>query len=348
MPDALRSAPAPAAPRPGRPRPDLPFGDGPVVVTVGTFDGVHRGHWRVLAEIRARARARGGASVLVTFEPHPLRVVRPEAAPDLLTTVDEKKAILAESGIDYAVFLPFTPQLRNYSPRRFVHEVLLAGLGASELVIGYNHGFGRGRSGDADTLRAIADEAGFRLDVVTALEAGGRPVSSSSIRGALADGRLDDANRGLGRLYSIEGVVERGHGRGRTLGFPTANLRIAGEHKLVPAPGVYACWAAVAGASPPGSGADGPSLMGALHVGPRPVFAGAGDSVEIHLLDFEGDIYGRRLRVELAKRLRPVADFPSAAALAVRMRQDVARAREALGSSSRDGPLEGQRGVEAG
>lgn len=301
------------------------------MVTMGTFDGLHRGHRSVLREVCGRAAARGGASVLLTFEPHPLRVVRPEAAPPLLTTATEKKALLAETGIDYAVFLAFTPELRQFSPRRFVREVLLDGLGTTELVVGYNHGFGRERSGDAETLRAIAAETGFRLDVVGPQQAGGRPVSSSSIRRALAEGRLADANQGLGRPYSLAGDVVRGDGRGRELGFPTANLRVAGRHKLVPAPGIYACWATVLGAvgSPPAR------RMGALHVGPRPVFPGARDSLEVHLLDFEGDLYGRRLQLDLAKRLRSVAGFPSVAALAAQMRRDVVQAREALQSETR-------------
>ena len=206
----------------------------------------------------------------------------------------------------------------------------MAGLGTTELVIGYNHGFGRDRSGDAETLRAIAAEAGFRLDVVRPLAADGRPVSSSSIRRALVDGRLEEANRGLGRPYALEGVVERGRGRGRALGFPTANLRVSGAHKLVPASGVYACWVVVSDTPGPGRGLH--PLMGALHIGPRPVFPGAGDSVEVHLLDFEGDLYGRNLRLELARRLRPVEDFPSAKALVAQMREDVARAREILES----------------
>lgn len=308
----------------------LPSGRGPTVVTMGTFDGIHRGHRNVLGEVCGRAAACGGASVLLTFEPHPLRVVRPAAAPPLLTTTVEKKGLLAETGVGYAVFLAFTPELRDCSPRRFVHEVLLDGLGMDELVIGHDHGFGRGRSGDAETLRAMAAETGFRLHVVGPQEAGGRAVSSSWIRRALAEGRLAEANQGLGRLYSLEGTVARGDGRGRGLGFPTANLRVLGRHKLVPAPGVYACWATVLGpeAAAPQSGPQ--RRMGALHVGPRPVFPGARDSVEVHLLDFEGDLYGQRLRLDFAERLRPVAGFASVAALAGQMRADVAQARETL------------------
>lgn len=308
----------------------LPPGRGPTVVTMGTFDGLHRGHLVVLGEVRRRAAVRGGASVLLTFEPHPLRVVRPAAAPPLLTTAAEKKALLAEIGVDYAVFLAFTPELRECSPRRFVREVLLSRLEMDELVIGHDHGFGRGRSGDADTLRAISAETGFRLSVVDPQETGGQPVSSSSIRRALAEGRLADANHGLGRPYSLEGTVARGDGRGRELGFPTANLRVSGRHKLVPAPGIYACWASLSGPRAEGPPPGPRRCMGALHVGPRPVFPGARDSVEVHLLDFEGDLYGRRLRLDLARRLRPVASFSSAAALASQMGRDVAQTREAL------------------
>jgi len=298
----------------------LPRDDRPVIVTVGTFDGVHRGHWSVLEEIGARAEARGGRSVLVTFEPHPLRIVRPEAAPKLLTTTEEKKAVLAGSRLDYVVFLAFTPELREYSPRRFVTEILLGGLGMNELVIGHDHGFGRGRSGDVNTLRAIGAELGFSVDVVEAVHAGSAAISSSSVRRALGEGRLADANRGLGRPYPLTGTVVPGDGRGRKLGFPTANLRVHGTDKLIPAEGIYACHATVP---------DG-SFMGALHIGPRPTFPGVGPAVEVYLLDFDGELYGREIRLELVERLRPVAAFGSATELAEQMRVDALRVREAM------------------
>ncbi len=298
----------------------LPRDDRPVIVTVGTFDGVHRGHWSVLEEIGARAAARAGRSVLVTFDPHPLKVVRPEAAPKMLTTTEEKKAVLATSRLDYVVFLAFTPQLREYSPRRFVTEILLGGLGMSELVIGYDHGFGRGRSGDVDTLRDIGAECGFAVDVVEAVHAGEAVISSSRIRRALDEGRLAAANRGLGRPYSITGTVVPGDGRGRELGFPTANLHVADPDKLIPAEGIYACYATVPGGR----------FMGALHIGPRPTFPGAGSAVEVFLLDFEGELYGCDIRLELIERLRSVAAFDSAAELVEQMRVDVRRTREVL------------------
>lgn len=305
----------------------LPRDGRPVVATVGTFDGVHRGHWSVLEEIGARAAARGGRSVLVTFEPHPLRIVRPEAAPKLLTTPGEKKEALAGSRLDYVVFLAFTPELREYSPRRFVTEILVGGLGMGELVVGHDHGFGRGRSGDADTLRDIGAELGFAVDVVEAVRAGSAAVSSSSIRRALAEGGLAGANRGLGRPYPLTGTVVPGDGRGRELGFPTANLSVHGD-KLVPAEGIYACRATVSAGR----------FMGALHIGPRPTFPGADAAVEVHLLDFDGELYGDEVRLELVERLRPVAAFGSAAELAERMRADVLRAREVLAGGGREAP----------
>ncbi len=300
----------------------LPRDDCPVIVTVGTFDGVHRGHWRVLEEIGERASAQGGRSVLVTFDPHPLRVVRPEAAPALLTTPDEKKAVLACSRLDYAVFLAFTPELREFSPQRFVDEILLRRLGMSHLVIGYDHGFGRGRSGDVNTLRSIAAARGFQLDVVEAVHSGPGPaaVSSSSVRRALLEGRLADANRGLGRPYSLTGTVVRGEGRGRSLGFPTANLRVAGTDKLVPAEGIYACHVTIRAGR----------FMGALHIGERPTFPGASASVEVHLLDFDADLGGQRIHLDLIEYLRPVLAFESAAALVGQMREDVASTRRLL------------------
>jgi len=301
--------------------PPLLPGDRGAVVTVGTFDGVHRGHWTVLEEIRERALATGRRSVLVTFDPHPLRIVRPEIAPSLLTTPIEKKEILAESGLDYAVFLKFTPELQRYSPERFAEEILFRRIGAKELVIGYDHGFGRDRSGDAETLEAVGARLGFAVDVVGPVEADASPISSTRIREAVTEGRVGEAARGLGRPYALRGVVVRGDGRGARLGFPTANLTGFGTDKLLPASGVYAvtAWSRRHG-----------SLPGALHLGPRPTFPGATPSVEVHLLDVDLDLYGERLRIDFIDRIRGVESFSSAEALRNQMGQDVAKARQIL------------------
>jgi riboflavin kinase/FMN adenylyltransferase len=297
---------------PGIPR------DRGTVATVGTFDGVHRGHWTVLREIRERADATGRRSVLVTFDPHPLRIVRPEHAPLMLTTPVEKKEILAEAGLDYAVFLSFTEALSRYEPRRFVEEILVERLRVEELVIGYDHGFGRDREGDPTTLRDIGDELGFTVDVVPPVVVGAEAVSSSRIRRMLMEGRVSEVIEPLGRPYSIRGIVVRGEGRGRGLGFPTANLAIGERDKLIPPEGIYAVRAILRSGT----------YMGALHMGPRPTFKGSPPSVELHLLDFDRDIYGEEIRVDFIERLRGIEPFTGVDALVDQIRKDVDRARE--------------------
>lgn len=304
--------------------PGLPRDRG-TVATVGTFDGVHRGHWTVLREIRERADATGRRSVLVTFDPHPLRIVRPEHAPLLLTTPVEKKEILAESGLDYAVFLTFTEALSRYEPRRFVEEILVGRLGVEELVIGYDHGFGRDREGDPETLRAIGAELGFEVDVVPPVSVGEEAVSSSRIRRLIGEGRVADAVEPLGRPYSVRGIVVRGEGRGKGLGFPTANLRVTEGDKLVPPEGIYAVRGVLR---------DG-MYTGALHLGPRPTFKGSPPSIELHLLDFDRDIYGEEVRVDFIERLRGIEPFAGVDALLEQIRMDVDRARAIVGAWAR-------------
>jgi riboflavin kinase/FMN adenylyltransferase len=299
---------------PGIPR------DRGTVATVGTFDGVHLGHWSVLEEINRRASETGRRSVLVTFDPHPLRIVRPEHAPPLLTTPVEKKEILAESGLDYAVFLSFTGALSRYEPRRFVEEILIARLGVEELVIGYDHGFGRDRSGDPDTLMAIGAELGFSVDVVAPVQADEKAVSSSRIRKAIGAGDMAQARACLGRHYSVRGLVVRGEGRGHGLGFPTANLRIAERDKLIPPQGIYAVRAVLRSGM----------YRGALHLGPRPTFKGSPPTIELHILDFDSDIYGEEVRVDFVDYLREIRPFSSVEALIEQLREDVEAAREAV------------------
>ena len=291
------------------------------IVTVGTFDGVHRGHWKVLETLRARADAAGLPAVLATFHPHPLRVVRPAEAPRLLTTPLEKKEILAESGLDYAVFLPFNEELRAYPPERFVEEILVGRLRMRQLVIGYDHGFGKGRSGDVETLRRIGEGSGFGVEVVDALETDGEPISSSRIRKALEAGRVDAAAAALGRPYSLRGPVVRGDGRGRELGFPTANIHVADPDKLLPREGVYAVTATLRSGS----------REGVLHLGPRPMFRGSPPSIELHLFDFEDDLYGQEIRVEFRGWLREIHRFATIDALVEAIRDDCDRARSLLG-----------------
>ncbi|MDH3734551.1 MAG: bifunctional riboflavin kinase/FAD synthetase [Gemmatimonadota bacterium] len=282
------------------------------VVTVGTFDGVHLGHRAILEEIARRARSRDLRSVLLTFDRHPLRVVRPDDAPPLLTTPNEKKEILAQYGLDYVAFVSFTLAFSRYSPREFVEEVLVRRLRARELVIGHDHGFGRGRSGDVGVLESLGAEHGFAVDVVSGIEAAGGVVSSTRIRAAIAEGRVEDARAQLGRPYSLRGTVIHGMGRGRTLGFPTANISPPPPEKLLPAEGIYAVRASI-----------GSELCrGLLHLGPRPTFAGSPPTIELYVLDFERDVYGERVVVEFLKKLRDVAPFASAGELVDQMKED--------------------------
>lgn len=301
--------------------PGLPPNHSGTAITVGTFDGVHRGHWEVLEKLRARADAEGLPAVLVTFHPHPLQVVRPGAAPKLLTTPVEKTEILAESGVDYAVFIPFTKVLQGYSPERFVSEILIGRLRMRHLVVGYDHGFGRGRSGGAGTLRAIGNELGFTVEVVEALRNGGDAVSSTRIRAAVAGGRVEDAARGLGRPYSLRGPVIRGDGRGHALGFPTANIHVPNGDKLLPREGVYAVRATLRRGTFPG----------VLHLGPRPMFRGAPPSIELHLFDFDQEIYGEEVRVEFIAWLREIHRFASVGELIEAIEADCAEARWRVG-----------------
>jgi riboflavin kinase / FMN adenylyltransferase len=288
------------------------------VVTVGTFDGVHLGHWAVLQEIRRRAEARDGHSVLVTFDRHPLTVVRPGEAPALLTTPDEKKEILSQSGLDYVAFLPFTTALSRYEPAEFVHRVLVRGFRVSELVIGYDHGFGRSRSGDIELLRRLGGELGFEVDVVHPVEVDGEAVSSTAIRSRMAEGRVEEAARMLGRPCSFRGPVVHGMGRGRDLGFPTANIPAPGGSKLLPREGIYAVRASL----------RTEIRDGLLHLGPRPTFAGSPPSIELYLLDFDREIYGESVRVEFLTRLREVRPFGTPEELVAQMRRDEDTARE--------------------
>jgi riboflavin kinase/FMN adenylyltransferase len=300
--------------------PPLPRGS---TVTVGSFDGVHLGHQAVLREIARRAGEAGRASVLVTFEPHPLEVVNPQAAPPLLTTDSERREILAQLPLDYVLFLRFDRRLAELGPEEFVDRVLLERCRMRELVIGHDHGFGRGRSGDVDTLRRMGALRGFDVDVVEVVDVGEQHVSSSRIRRAVAGGDLATAARMLGRPYQVSGRVGEGERRGRLLGVPTINLAEVPPQKLLPPDGVYAVrveWR--------GGRADG-----MMNQGPKPTFHDGRRSLEAHLFDFDGNLYGEWVRIEWVERLRDVERFASVEALQQQLARDRTRAREALAAA---------------
>jgi riboflavin kinase / FMN adenylyltransferase len=306
--------------QPAYPFPRLSNG---ATVTVGSFDGVHLGHQAVLREIDRRAREAGRASVLVTFDPHPLEVVNPDAAPLLLTTGPERLEILAQSPLDYVVILRFDRRLAGLTPEGFVREVLLERCAVRELVIGHDHGFGRGRSGDVDTLRTLGDQLGFAVDVVDPVDFGGQPVSSSRIRRAVTGGDLTSAAAMLGRRYGVVGRVGQGERRGRLLGVPTINLSELSPRKLLPPDGVYAVrveW-------------RGGSAGGMMNQGPRPTFQDGRRALEAHIFDFDGDLYGEWVRIEWVERLRDNERFGSVEQLQRQLERDRTGALAALAAA---------------
>jgi riboflavin kinase/FMN adenylyltransferase len=294
------------------------------VVTVGTFDGVHLGHRDVLQRLTARAREIGGKSVLVTFDPHPLEVVNPAAAPPLLTVGHEKLEVLATCDIDYLVVLPFTIELSMYTAEDFVRHVLISRVRMKELLIGHDHGFGRNRGGNAEMLRTLSGQWGFGLDVIEPVGTDDRhPYSSTAIRRAIAGGDLHRAELALGRRYSISGTVEPGAGRGRALGYRTINLALP-PRKLLPPGGVYS----VRAESPRGS------FGGMMNLGPRPTFNDSRVQLEAHLFDADVDLYGASVRLELVARLRETRRFESPAALSAQLAIDEVAARKSLSLGS--------------
>lgn len=299
----------------------LPALAGGSAVTVGAFDGVHSGHHDVLAALDRKARALAVPSVLVTFHPHPLAVVNPSAAPRLLTPGDERgEALAGDVAPGYTVVIPFTAALAGFAAERFVRERLLRAYRMRSLVIGYDHGLGRGRAGDAATLVAMGRTLGFDVEVVPPrIGLDGLPISSTAIRRAIAYGDLAAARAALGRRYSVRGRVVPGANRGRSLGFPTINLRIAAE-KLLPPDGVYAVRV---------SSVDG-EHGAMMHLGGRPTFGESERSLEAHVFDVAGDWYGRDVALEFVRRMRDVLRFESVEALTAQLRDDAVQARAAL------------------
>jgi riboflavin kinase/FMN adenylyltransferase len=290
-----------------------------VVLTLGNFDGVHLGHRAIIRRARDEARAAGGQVVALTFHPHPIAVVAPDKAPPLLQSLRDRLARLRDLGIDVAVVQRFTPAFAALDPEAFVRDFLGAHLELLHVVVGYNVTFGRGRSGSVDTLDALGTRYGFTVDAVGPVTVGEAQVSSSVLRRLVAAGDVHRAGALLGQPFELRGRVVRGEQRGRTLGFPTANLhQRAGV--LLPADGVYAVRARV----------DGHRWPAVLNIGVRPTFGAMRRTVETYLLDFDGDLYGRWLTLELVDRLRGEQRFSGPEALRQAIAADVARAREVL------------------
>lgn len=292
-------------------------------VAVGVFDGLHLGHARILERMLERARALDGPGVVVSFDPHPDVVLSKafQALPPL-TPLPEKRARLAALGIERVDVLPFTRELAALSPEAFVERHLVAPHAPGALVVGGNFALGRGRAGNVDRLREIGSRLGFEVDAVPLLQLDGGAVTSTRIRELLGRGEVASAARLLGRRYALEAGVVTGDGIGRTLGVPTANLRLH-EEKLVPAHGIYAVWVRI----------DGEAVLrpGAMSIGVRPTFGGRVPTLEVHLLDWAGDLVGREVEVEMDSWLREEKAFDGAEPLIAAMRADIAEVRRRLG-----------------
>ncbi len=299
----------------------LALPEGGAVITVGTFDGVHRGHQDVLNHLVERSSQLGIPSVVLTFEPHPLEVVRPESAPPLLTLMHEKLEVLAQTGVNYVAVLPFTPDFARMEAEDFVDRVLRERFAVSELLVGYDHGFGRGRLGDTEVLQRLGVERGFAVTVLPAVHSvDGSNLSSTAIRKAVSAGDLSLALAGLGRPYSVSGHVVHGDERGRTIGYPTLNLSEQPSRKLLPPEGVYAVRVQLP---------DG-SHGGMLNLGPRPTFGDARRRIETHVFDASGDWYGAPVRLDFVSFLRGTRPFSGIDALREQLAADEAAARAAL------------------
>jgi riboflavin kinase / FMN adenylyltransferase len=300
------------------------------VVTIGAYDGVHLGHRSVIRLVRQRAAERGLRSAVVTFDRHPASVVRPESAPRLLTDLEQKLELLAETGIDYCLVISFDEARSRESAEDFVHEVLVDCLNAADVVVGEDFHFGHRRAGNVPLLRRLGAELGFEVDGIELVGAEGgpgggeAPVSSTRIRRALVEGDLSLANRLLGRDYEVRGVVALGDKRGRELGFPTANVSVPGDI-LLPADGIYAGWF---------ERPDGTVHPSAISLGRRPTFYVEAhvSLLEAHLLDFDGDLYDEHVKVQFVARLRDEVRFDSVGALVEQIQRDVDQARELLGA----------------
>ena len=321
---------------------DVPAGFGPSVVTIGVYDGVHRGHQVGIGRTVKLARERGAAAVVVTFAPHPMAVVHPAAVPPALSSLDHRLDLLAALGVDATLVLPFTVEVSRWSPEEFVDRVLVRALGAVGVLVGEDFRFGHRAAGDVELLRRLGVEHGFDAEGIT-LAGDGDRWSSTRARALVLAGNVEAAAQVLGRPHRVEGEVVHGDHRGREIGYPTANLAV-GPGVCVPADGVYAGWLLRCGVRP-GAGSGSPAelrLPGAISVGTNPTFEGVDRRVETYVLDRDDlDLYAERVAVDFLARLRPTLRFDTVEELVAQMRVDVDRARDLIAADAphaRGGP----------
>jgi riboflavin kinase / FMN adenylyltransferase len=287
------------------------------VLTVGTFDGVHLGHRKIIARLHDLAKAINGESVIFTFDPHPRKVVAPtETNLRLLTTLDEKIELFEQSGIDHLIIYPFTPEFAQLTYEQFVEQILVGQIHTKSLVVGYDHKFGKGRQGDFEFLKNCADRLGFQIEKLDVLLMNESSISSTKIREAIQIGDFDTANAFLGYPFALHGTVIEGQKLGRQIQFPTANIEASDPDKIIPGYGVYAVHAKV----------QNQTYLGMLNIGSRPTVNNNADhrSIEVHLFDFDSDIYGEHLELIFYRKLREEKKFESLDALKEQLANDKA------------------------
>ena len=305
---------------------------GRTVVTIGMYDGVHRGHQVLIGAAVARARAMRRPALLLTFDPHPAEVIRPGSHPAILTALDRKAELVAALGVDEMCVLPFTPDFMRLPPETFTHTVLVEHLHAAQVVVGENFTYGHKAAGNVGTLTSEGRRFGFTVEGIPLANVGvddeeDVTISSTYIRACVAAGDMESAERALGRPHRVDGIVVRGDRRGRALGYPTANVE-APPFTAIPADGVYAGHLIMRDSR---SGASGERFPAAISVGTNPTFQGSRRTVEAFVLDFDGDLYGDYVGVEFAHRLRPMAAFVGPEQLAEAIARDVEQTRTLLG-----------------
>jgi riboflavin kinase / FMN adenylyltransferase len=288
-------------------------------VTIGNFDGVHLSHQFICRKLAREARAAGAKSLVITFEPHPKMILHPAIRPFyLITTLDEKLALLEDCGIDGTLIIPFSLEYSKITAEQFVHEFLRQKLGVSKIIIGHDYTFGQGKQGNSDYLISAGSELGFAVEVVDAFKVGDDIVSSTLIRNLILKGEVNAVFKFMGRCYNVAGVVVSGRGRGVGLGFPTANLEP--EKELLPPPGIYAAFAELAGTR----------YMTALNIGAKPTFADYTFTFEAFLLDFSGDVRGQRINILFVEKLRDIIKFDNPETLKKQIATDVEKTKEIL------------------
>lgn len=297
------------------------------VVTIGTFDGVHFGHQQIIAKLKENAKLVNGELVVLTFFPHPRMVLFPDDhGLQLLNTLEEKKTLLQKAGVHHLIIHPFSKEFSRLSSTEFVRDVLVNQIGVKKLVIGYDHHFGRNREGSINDLAELAPLYNFEVEQLPEQDVHDVAVSSTKIRTALLDGQVHIANEFLGYSYSLKGTVVEGHKLGRQLGFPTANLNVPEDYKLIPANGVYAVQVQIHDKNESES-TPKPFLKGALNIGTRPTFDNGNRSIEVFILDFDEELYGKSITIHFIERLRPELKFASREALIAQMHADVEKTR---------------------